>query len=74
MKTFKFWDNAPARTAIILFTAILTASAAVYAYTDDDTTINAIAKAIYGVSMAIAGGAILVGFFVGVYNVTRKKK
>ena len=74
MKTFKFWDNAPARTAIILFTLILTASAAVYAYADEGTTINAIAKAVYALSMAIAGGAILVGFFVGVYNVTRRRK
>ena len=74
MKTFKFWDNAPARTAIILVAAILTASNVVYNYTDDDTTINAIAKAVYALSMAIAGGAILVGFFVGVYNVTRRRK
>ena len=74
MKTFNFWDNAPAHTSIILFAVILTASNVVYNYTDDDTTINTIAGATYGVSMAIAGGVILVGFFVGVYNVTIKKK
>ena len=74
MKKFKFWDNAPARTAMILVAVILTASNVVYNYTDDDTTINTIAGATYGVSMAIAGGVILVGFFVGVYNVTIKKK
>ena len=74
MKTFKFWDSAPARTAIILVAVILTASAAVYAHTDEGTTINTIAATTYGVSIAMAFGIILIGFFVGVYNVTRKKK